>query len=264
MSVTVTYEEMQGSPQEQNSKTGGTATRQLICAWGDRWTLMQEIIDEAYENLDPSSLIAINATSTPMLGANTGSGTVATYEKAIVSVEYTTPKFEEDEGGDEKTESIEPYAEFLTVGSRNLRWTDTNGSPLVKDETPGILMQGLVYVFRKNFQTDLPDSVRELIGKVNVAAITPTSTGMEGFVFEAETLLFQPPSIVRTFDSDNNLTWDVEYRFMYKPNWDGTTARGWNYFWNQNKTGGAGFDKIYDVKAGGQYKHYLLGDFTTV
>jgi hypothetical protein len=268
MAVSVTYSEMHGSPTEGVDRAGAkTATRVLECAWGDRWTLMADLMNEDYENEAGTLMVCVEATCAPLPGANTGSGTIATYEKAVVTATYRIPTTEVGEAGDEVTESIEPYAEFLTVGTRNLRWTDATGSQLTKDQTPGILLSGLVYVFKKTFQDALPADVLNLVGHVNAAPVTPSSTGMEALSFEAETLLYQPPSITRTIDAGGNLTWDVEYRFMYRPNRDSSTppvARGWNYFWNQNKAGGADFDKIWDVKAGAQYKHYPTGDFTAV
>ncbi len=269
MAISVSYSEMQNSPVEGVNRAGiKTATRTLECAWTDRWTLMAELLVEDYENEAGTLMKNTGNSSKPFPAANTGATTVATYEKAIVTANYSilTVTLEEDELGEEKSESIEPVAEFLTIGAGNLRWTNNGGDQVEDTEAPGKLFVGFDYVFTKTFQEDLPASVLGLIGTVNSGAVHPTSTGMETWTFAAETLLYQPPTIQRTINSIGELTWTVRYRFTYKPNWDDGTARGWNWYWRAGPEGAgeAGmFDRMY-VLDGNQYKQFPGGDFTTV
>lgn len=267
MAISVTYSEMQGSPTEGLTRAGiKTATRKLECAWTDRWTLMAELLDEEYENESGTLMKNTSNTCAPIPAANTGATTVAAYEKAIITASYSilSVTLEEDEAGEEKSERIEPVAEFLTIGVTNLKWTGAAGRAVEADEAPGKLFVGFDYVFTKTFQDDLPASVLDLIGTVNAGAVHPTSAGMETWTFAAETLLYQPPTIQRTINSIGELTWTVQYRFTYKPNWDGANARGWNYYWNQKRAASAGFDLLWDVDNAAQYKQYPTGDFTLV
>ena len=136
MAISVSYSELQTSPTEGISRSGiKTATRKLICAWADRWTLMTELLSEDYENEADPNMKCTGSTSAPFPAANTGATTVATYEKAIVTATYSilTVSLEEDEGGEEKSESIEPTAEFLTVDGTDMLW----GANAVVDEGDG-------------------------------------------------------------------------------------------------------------------------------
>lgn len=269
MAISVSYSEMQGSPSEGVARTGmKTAIRKLECAWTDRWTLMSELLAEDYENEAGTLMKNTGNTSAPFPAANTGATTVATYEKALVTANYAILEItlEEDEEGEEKSESIEPTAEFLSVDGTELRWTNNAGDKVGEGDYPAKLFVGFDYIYTKTFQETLPDAVLDLIGTVNVAAVHPTSEGMESFSFPAETLLYQPPSIQRTINPEGALTWTVNYRFTYKPNKDkGNTQRGWNYFFRTEKgAGGAGdFDKMF-IAGGNQYVPYGTGDFTRV
>lgn len=267
MAITVNYSEMQGSPKESKNRAGvNTAIRTLECNWGDRWTLMSEIQNEDYENQSGTLMVAISAASAPLLAANTGSLTIAAYQKAIVTVTYQILTFESDPGGTNIRESIEPTAEFLSVDGTELRWTNNSGDQVGTGDYPSKLFVGFDYVINKENIIDIPATVLTLIGKVNAKAVSPTSEGLNHLTFPAQTLLYQPPSIVRTFNEDGDPAWNISYRLTYKPNIDKTgTKRGWNYFFRTEKgAGGQGdFDKMF-IADGNQYVPYETGDFTTI
>lgn len=272
MAISVSYSEIQGSPVEGQNRAGiKTATRTLECAWTDRWTLMNELLSEDYENEAGTLMKNTGNTSKPLPAANTGATTVSTYVKAIITANYSilSVSLEEDEAGDEKSESIEPTAEFLSIDGVDLRWidnTDDDDHKVNPGDYPAKLFVGFDYIFTKTFQEFIPDSIQDLIGTVNAATVRPTSEGMDTLNFPAETLLFQPPTIQRTINTEGELTWTVNYRFTYKPNKDkGGTQRGWNYFFRSEQgAGGQGdFEKMY-IKGGNQYIPYATGDFTRV
>ncbi len=269
MVISVSYSEMQGSPSEGVARTGmKTATRKLECAWTDRWTLMTELLTEDYENEAGTLMKNTGNTSAPFPAANTGATTVATYEKALVTANYAILEItlEEDEEGEERSESIEPTAEFLSIDGKQLRWEANDGKPVAESDYPSKLFVGFDYIFTKTFQEDLPAAVLDLIGTVNAVAVHPTSEGMETFSFPAKTLLYQPPSIQRTINPEGVLTWTVNYRFTYKSNEDkGDTQRCWNYFFHADDGAGeeGDFHKIFNLD-GNQYTPYGTGDFTLV
>jgi len=265
----VTYEELQGSPSEELTLDGWVGTRTLKCAWDERITLIQELWKQEYPVVTIPRLICTTCTASPFPGKNTGSGDTSSYEYSIVVVKYTTPSFSGETGqgsGPQISESIEPTAEFITGSNLNLRWNGANSGKLVtRDEAPGKLMIGFDYVYAIEGLQILPDAILSLIGYVNDKIITPTSQGMDQFKFDPETLLFNPPSISRTFNEYGVSEWNLAYRFTYKPNWDDTVApavaRGWNWYWRVDKDAGvAKFDSMF-VDGGDEYKQYPSADF---
>ena len=267
MAITVSYAEMQGSPSESQARSGAKiATRQLICDWGDRWTLLGQIQNDAYENESGTGMICTGATSAPVLGANSGATTISTYEKALITANYSIVTFESDPSGVNITESIEPNAEFLTVSPKRLRWTNATGDQVVDDEAPGKLLIGFDYVINKENLVEVPSTILTLINKVNAASISPTSEGLDHLIFPAETLLYQPPSIARSFNEDGDAVWNVSYRLTYKPNIDVSgVKRGWNYYFRVKDGAGeeGNFDTMFNFN-GNQYLAYKTGDFTTI
>lgn len=266
----VSFEEFQGSPSETLTAQGWTAMRRVKVAWNDRQEFVEQVYRTDYPVLTIPRLICTSVTLAPFEGKNTGSGDTSSYEFAVASLQYTSPSFEFPTGQidvETFTESIEPTAEFLTGTNKNLRWNGANSGKLVeRDETPGRLFIGLDYVYAVENLRDLPDGIRDLIGRVNDKEIQPRSPGMNQFKFEPETLLFNPPSIARKFNEFGQARWNLVYRFTYKPNWDDTVepaeARGWNYYWRVDKASGIGkFDRMF-IDGGDEYTQYKPADFT--
>jgi len=64
--MAVTYEELQGSPQESWDVQGGfSATRSLLCAWADRRTLIGELLYTQYPYQPRPAAYATKATIQP-------------------------------------------------------------------------------------------------------------------------------------------------------------------------------------------------------
>jgi hypothetical protein len=154
----------------------------------------------------------------------------------------------------------------LSIDGTNLRWTNNAGDAVQEGDYPSKLFVGFDYVINKENLAEVPNTILTLIGKVNVAAVSPTSEGLNHLVFAAQTLLYQPPSINRSFDENGDAVWDVSYRLTYKPNIDkGGTKRGWNYFFRAKSGVGeeGDFEPLYNA-GGDQYIPYETGDFTTI
>ncbi len=267
--MAVTFEEIGSSPQETLTRESFSAVRRLKVAWADRHTLKTELLGDDYPLISGTNAICTSASSVPILAQNKGTGSVSSFDYAIVTASYEVETIELNYVGERTSISIEPKAEFLTIGARNLRWTNNAGSQVRDEESPGLLMVGFDYIIEKqNIQTLDRAVVQGLIGHVNKAAVKPTARGLENWAFPAETLLFNPPSIQRITDALSVPRWNVTYRLTYKPNIDTTVTpnveRGWNYFWRADAaTGIAKFDAMF-IASGAQYKPYPPGDFTGV
>lgn len=250
--------EMQGSPKESWTLTGFSATRQFICAYGDRAALEAELLGAAYTPVADTGSICTGVNAVPFEAEQQGVDDDANYEKALVTAKWgtsgDTPEFVVDTY---YTESLEPTAEFLTLDHKLYRWEANDGDPLTEDEAPGRLMRGMDYVRTKYNQATIPAAALSLVGTVNSAAVSPKTTGMSGLTFPAQTLLYQPPTIQRVVTAAGALAWNITYRFTYKPNWDGATARGWNWFWRAESQA---YKQIY-IAGGAVYNNYPVGNF---
>jgi hypothetical protein len=272
--MAVTHSEYHMSPRENWGTDGFKATRRLECAWTDRKSLVEEILRPTqdtgleYPNLTGTNAYAARAAVEPHPGAQLGTGSTASYEKALVTVEYETVN---DQGG--IRESIEPTAEFLTLNNEGYKWKHSfldltvNVDP---QEAPGFLKTGLDYVVERPYIDTIPSKILDYVGAVNHKAVTPTSAGMQQFRFEAETLLFNPPTCERVYKPDGTPSWRVTLRFTYKPNWDQSVAppvaRGWNHFWVSRKVNGTvlqAYMHICDLD-GNETDLYHLQDFSVL
>jgi len=164
--------------------------------------------------------------------AQMGSGSEAAYEKALVTVEYARTPAENQTSPDAFSESLEPTAEFLTLDPTKFAWLK-QGDPaaiykLAENEAPGKLLRGLAYVHTRYNQTSIPADVQTLLGCINADAVIALTLGR---TFEAHTLLYTPPTLIRTVNEEGIGTWTITRRFIYKPNWEDGSAMGWNYFW---------------------------------
>lgn len=248
------YAEEHGYPLETWTRFGLVGTRLIRCPWVDRKTVVDALLGQLYPYAEAMGAVCVSCDVKPAPGRNTSeSVTIPNYDDALI-----TAKYETEEASDALSEDLEPTSEFLTVDHSNLRWAAADGDPVTRDEAPGMLMRGCDYVVRRYDLDAVPAQALSLIGFVNSAAIVPVTPEWSGLSFAAETLLFQPPVIQRTTKSDGSRKAVITYRFTYKPNWDGATARGWNYFWRAKTQSWA---QMY-VAGGGVYKNFQPASFS--
>jgi hypothetical protein len=264
----VAYEELVGSPQEQFTARGFEAVRMLKCAWPDRLALAGQLLGsvkatgEAALRVLPSSYphfpraqvtgLVVEPLDT-RIGASAGDTRVAAYQHAKLTVRYGTQSYDvspQDEPVQPYvTEALEPTGEFITLSARELYWSNEPGSggvALADDEAPGKLVRGLDWIYTRHSAVSVPDEAFTLIGSVNSAAVTSRALG---YVFAAQTLLYNPPHIRRVVTSEGRLAWELAYRFTYRP-------ATWNRFW---RTATASFEELYDE--GGLYRVYPTAAF---
>jgi hypothetical protein len=252
MPPTVAYSELPGSPTEQWTEEGFTATVKLMCAWGVRNTLATEIMTqrEPYPRFPGTKAYPRVADIEPFPAKIDESavawgllGSLSSFESALVTISYDTSGADVDL----IDEVLEPTAEFMTLDHKDFRWGSGTGDELKEGEAPGKLIRGLDYRVTFHQAPYIPAAVLTLPGYCNEEALTSYTLGL---TFPAQTLLFQPPTATRRITSQMVECWKLGYRFSYR-------ATGWNKFWRQ-----AADDWAEIWHAGGtRYYNYPLGDF---
>jgi hypothetical protein len=263
----VTYEEMEGSPQEEFGEQGFTATRTLRCDWDERLLLAIElrggVISGAY--VAPATYPHFSAARCQSIGIVghdedrpmplAGDTSKASYEKALLTVRYGIPNTGGSGTGTSDDpvivyeENLEGWAEYLTQEPVGLAWGSDSGDPLTADETPGKLLKGLTWVYTRHFLTSVPAEVLTLPGKVNDSTMSSPSLGL---TFPAETLLFNPPLLARQVTSDGTATVSLTYRFNSK-------EHTWNRFW---RAASQSWEQIFVIETNTVFKPYEPADFT--
>jgi hypothetical protein len=253
----VAYSELAGSPKESGDRESFQATRRLLCAWADRFTLMSELLvpfpGQIYPHAPGLGAHAKSCSAEPH-GKEYGIGTLpyymTTYSQAIVTCNYQTPRADDPEiqGDTIVSESYEPSVEFVTLDPTNFRWGSPTGEALNPDEAPGRLVHTADYVYTRYLMPAVPAGIASLIGKVNDSTLAATI--ITGLTFAPGTLLFRPPSISRITTTTGAKAFTIAYRMTHRP-------EGWNQFWrNATQT----YASIY-VADGAQYKNHPEADF---
>lgn len=232
-------------------ETGVAAKVELRCNWADRFLLMADLL--ATPRVWPNGGFVVppraaTAASKPFPSQYLTVGQACEYEHAIVTVNYSHKIV------DTIAESLEPTAEFVTVDHKQFRWNDAFGPRLLEGEAPGFLLKSCNLVRTFYNQPALPSNMLTLIGKSNSAIYNSTLLGLS---FGVETLVFQPPTMNRTFTTTGTNGWTLQTKFSYKP-------QGWNKFWRAAANNGQGdWAEIWHVNGLAVYKPYPPGDFST-
>ena len=255
--MTIAWDEMDGSPDEGADRDGFTATRKIMCAYADRHLLSAELLTMPGQLYPYKSCLA-RATKVGIVGMGQfqWTGTAPTYEKAVLTVQYSTPKWGHPEqrggsGSDYISESLEPTAEFMTTDWHGLTW-GSGGPALVAEEAPGRLIRGLDYVYKRHHVMVVPSAALTLVGLVNLAA---QGTATLGLTFAAQTLLFQPPLIDRVVDTLGVSKLTLTYRFTFRS----SGGHGWNWYWHKDTQT---YKQMY--KGTTPYLQYETGDFSAL
>ncbi len=242
--MAIQVNEEAGSPTESWTWEKGIAARRVLrCAWADRITAFNEQIALVYPYLPTSSLFVLRGTidAVPARQSQGATADLASYEKALLTLDYGIPEDGQPPGGVDPaefaTESLQVAGEFVTLDASGYIWFG-DLKPLSGDESPGRMMKTLEYRYTRKNVSIIPSAVLSLVGSVNSAALTPSTPGMSALTFQPETLLYQPPIMSRRLTSVGASLWDLDFRFVYRPNFDTETgvARGWNYFWRSSKS----------------------------
>ncbi len=253
--ITVTHEELDGSPVSSLDENGSSSTRLLKCAWDDRETLQDQILgSRRWEPIDGGpfpgnqgtltiTLAQQNPHSTaiqramkvgikPLAGAIDDPSSLSTkpkikYEHAQLTVEYQLINTTTTEEGEREStqETLRPSAEFITLPGKELYWDPTQTELLTDEDAPGQLVRLMEWVYSIAPSIRIPDETLDLLGKVNDAELVSSEilTTSGPLTFAAETLLYNGPSLGRRVVGTSEYSWRTELVFLWRQN-------GWNKF----------------------------------
>lgn len=220
--ITVTFEELDGSPEEGYDDKGLYARRTLLCAWPERHTLARQL-KGGYQTVGNSTMYTLPASypEYPLArvqdieiegeGQPEVSSPGRRYEKAKLTVYYAVASIEEETLAEE---SIEPAAEFLTLPTKNFFWGTGAGAIALQDtEAPGMLIQMFDWVYTIKYQNRPPAWFGSIEGHVNSNPVQSVSLGR---TFAAETLLAGKPSLNRTVTTYGDRAWTCTLRFTHR------------------------------------------------
>lgn len=274
-SITVSWQELDGSPVETMSDGVFQATRRLLVDWGDRLTLMQELLGRTFASGDDTIVmrahrypaftaawaqsVRISPFHSPAAHEGAGAQVINQYANgAVVEVGYSSSENEDgqgagpgDQGGDPLvTESIQPASEVLMLPGRQVKWA-TSGSHLMDIEAPMKLVVSMVWVYQRHKMPSLPDALVDYAGTVNSTAVTSLTLGK---TFAAKTLLYEPAGFRRTIMPDEATAWEAELRMTHKPS-------GWQKFWDMANQR---WDTLALISGGGALAPYETNDFNNL
>lgn len=268
------YEEMDGSPVENDSPEGFSATRRLLCAWSQRASVLNSLLNASYPYRKNSGAVAKRGRSSGFgrLQQSTAPGELVKYEKAVIEIQYSavksdwpTPEILPDM--ELYSETIEPNAEFLTLPPEDFCWewdAEPDNIILIKQqEAPGLLIRGADYTVTALEVTGLSNACFSLIGFVNNA---PYHAYLLDYVFPLETLRYDGPMLERTTSTAGMGTWRVTFRYSYKPQFNlaGGEIVGWNHYYRASAPAGKEFQRMLKVKDGTPFNQAPLGDLKLI
>lgn len=268
--MSVAFVEMQGSPKEGASREGFFAVRTLQCDWNDRlqlYRLLMQGIGQPYPHFPMARVRQVDIA--PFDGRQRGTGSLASYDKALLTVRYETPQRGSVDAsgssgggggagsgsGQLVSERLQGGAEFITLpvedgdGNPLFRWSTADGDPLSPAEAPGKIIRTLDYTITRYEIPSIPADAYSLMNTVNESAVTALLLGV---TFPAGTLLYQLPEQSRVITTEGVQAWTLTQSFSFRPD-------GWNKFWRV-KTGT--FEPLWSVGLGAEYQNHPPSDFT--
>ena len=240
--ITVPFEEIWPSPQENYSPAGFSSTRELKCVYSARHTLARQLLGLNSKTIGlvsvrlphrhPSFLKAFaQSVDIKSFAKEAGSpgapstSAVATYDHAILCVRYaipdgiTFPNPDEDIKDITRTERLETSAQFITIPDEQLFFDNDQKIP-AEGVNPGLLMVTQDWTVTLFNEPEVPQGLFDLINGVNDRPIKSRKLDK---TFETETLLYNTPSYDRAIASDGSSNLTITFRLTYNP-------FGWNKF----------------------------------
>lgn len=271
--MSVSFEELEGSPSVVMSSSGTEAKRSFRVAW-DGWQEFAEQlaggwrrVGGQFELIEPlpfpglSAVIVDRIEVVPMDPHNPRGDDILTLQVgtnsypaagARITVTYRSLGNEDTANSGEDKVDIIPGtiltyhsdlgAEYMTTPGRAWYWEGT-GEKLPGDVNPGVLMPTGSYTLKWDRVANPPwAAIRSLRGKVNNQAFYNAAAG---------TVLFLGARASRKFEFMRNASlWKIEYAFAER-------AQPWNKFFKA----GDGWTAIKDDPGGGGNPPYDSGDF---
>lgn len=231
----VSYWEFDHSPTESHGDDGTfIAKRRLGCAWGDRYTLLNEM------SSGPTSLYPYNN-----LGAYAVSATIIpfndepdkdqiasqmSYGTAVVTVTYAIASYYPQSISDRMMiEEMHPWIEYRSLPRSKMHIGSDTGDGPARD--PRVLVSGMDYTLTSFGHTLVSANALNLMGYVNAA---PWATLMLGVTFAEECLLYlgPAPKIAARMGLSPDLSIAQAWKFRNIPWTKDLTENGWEYVYN--------------------------------
>lgn len=244
MAITTAHYEISGWPREKARWDAFAAERKLLCAWSDRFTLASELYaNNTYPYETNPGAVVTNINIEPLRRGEQSQGVssdMASYEYAVLTVNYSTQTGGYLHGDTLVSEWLETGSEYKQLDYRQIQWgTGSSALALFPSEAPVVNQPTIDYVLVYHDLAVIPAWTTTAVGKVNSNAVAAL---LLGIVFAPETLLFMGANATRRITTAGAQAFKVKTRFRWKSN----GGHGWNYAWNQRANNGVGdWEKMY-------------------
>lgn len=213
------------SPKETFTDKGFEATIWYKVPWNDRVRFCQQILGgpagkalilpARYLGFPPA--VATNCDIEPMgkwMGKTLDGQQL--WEAAKISVKFATTQWESQQqqvGEVLVSEGIEGAAEFLTLPANGLYWDAAKTQKLEDAEAPGKLYKTITWNYTLHHVNKIPADMWGWVGTVNSQKLKSLTND---FVWDEETLLFNPPQLRREITANQIRAWEVDLHLTYK------------------------------------------------
>jgi len=285
----VAWNELSGSPTFDVRPDGATAERRGLVEWQNLDELVGEIFPPTVpgeEDLGQGAgapfpgrphlraeSLRIQPFGDRIIGPDTTQdfSTSPSYERAVLTVRYATPKSAQSE--EESNDEGDPVpflrhrwsvgGEFLSLPSPGLEWASMSGV-VPEDVNAGIFVPTIEHEVTMPHVTQPPFiAIRDRIGTVNAAAVQ-FSTG----AIDPETLLFLGAELEREVMTNGDRAWRIAYRFserrVFPQDQDPVAVGfgGWNHYWLGNGSDGGWYRLQRKTSSGGDQHLFRKTSFT--
>lgn len=251
---------------ESYAEGGLAATVKMRVPWLNHYGLVPILIG-AWTGTPPSSYTYTGPFAYPYGGANklfcTSISSIEPFGKPIldpvagypwltrayadITAEFSRPPWQPAASGGYFSIDFAPSGEFLTVPNSSCIYSPSGVT--VPNAQVGIVLPHAEITVTRYRLPFLPDQIMMgLEGQVNNA---PFTIGWN--TYDTETLLFMSGKNTTSSDILGNLSYTMEYKFMFKPPY------GWNFWINQD--GVSGWTRVTDRNGNNLY---TLGNFETL
>jgi len=220
----------------ENWTNGLQATVTLRCKWSDRYEIAQDIVNNVRGyprrlsvGTGPQGQDEFIAWCTGGAIAPAGKMDIADfsceytnmgdYDQALITLNYSSGGSGGGGGspgeGTIFVESFEPNAEMLKIPGEGFYYEgDKDEVPLTDQQSPSKLILSFDYIQTRFDLATIPPEVLTHVGSVNSKKIY---SSLLGLTFAPKTLLFNPPTLNRSTDSQGTGKWTMTSRFSYRP-----------------------------------------------
>jgi hypothetical protein len=240
--------ELEGWPKEIAQLDDFCPERKVICDWASRLSEGTAIGEVEYPYIPGCGAFPVYMLVEPFTAQNNADGALlASYEKAVITVRYSTKGISSGGGGALISESISP-SDGIAGASVLSMYYATSGEALAPASRPFIHHGGCVFQHTRFRLSSVPPA---LLTNVNCVNRTVMSSSILGVTFAAESLRTAVPNISRAWTTSGITTFTVVQQFHFRY----AGGKGWNSVYDP--TTGL-FDYVKD-KSGNRIREYPLG-----